>query len=100
MKVIVLNNQSLIDVAIQHTGTIENAFKIAVANGLSLTDELEPGAQLIIPADVDVNNDVVSYFSAKGIQPATGLTENDLLIAQTVQRGIGYMQIGKTFKVS
>ena len=40
MKVIVLNNQSLIDVAIQHTGTIENAFKIAVANCLSLTDEL------------------------------------------------------------
>lgn len=100
MKVIVLNNQSLIDVAIQHTGTIENAFKIAVANGLSLTDELEPGAQLIIPADVEINNDVVSYFFAKGIQPATGLTENDLLIAQTVQRGIGYMQIGKTFKVS
>ena len=100
MKVIVLNNQSLIDVAIQHTGTIENAFKIAVANGLSLTDELQPGAQLIIPEDVQMNNDVVNYFAAKGIQPATGLTENDLLIAQTVQRGIGYMQIGKTFKVS
>ena len=100
MEVIVLNNQSLIDVAIQHTGTIENAFKIAVANGLSLTEQLEPGAQLIIPEDVQMNNDVVSYFAAKGIQPATGLTENDLLIAQTVQRGIGYMQIGKTFKVS
>ena len=100
MKVIVLNNQSLIDVAIQHTGTIENAFKIAVANGLSLTDDLEPGEQLIIPEDVEMNSDVVNYFSAKGIQPATGLTENDLLIAQTVQRGIGYMQIGKTFKVS
>ena len=50
--------------------------------------------------DVEVNNDVVNYFAGKGIQPATGLTENDLLIAQTVQRGIGYMQIGKTFKVS
>ena len=96
----VLNNQSLLDIAVQYTGTIENAFKIAVANGLSLTDDLEPGAQLIIPADAEMNNDVVSYFSAKGIQPATGLTENDLLIAQTVQRGIGYMQIGKTFKVS
>ncbi len=96
----VLNNQSLLDIAVQYTGTIENAFKIAVANGLSLTDDLEPGAQLIIPADVEMNSDVVNYFSAKGVQPATGLTENDLLIAQTVQRGIGYMQIGKTFKVS
>ena len=97
--VTVLHNQSLFDISIRYTGTIENAFKIAVANGLSLTDELEPGAQLIIP-EVEMNNDVVNYFSAKGIQPATGLTENDLLIAQTVQRGIGYMQIGKTFKVS
>ena len=88
------------DISIRYTGTIENAFKIAVANGLSLTDELGPGAQLIIPADAEMNSDVVNYFSAKGIQPATGLTENDLLIAQTVQRGIGYMQIGKTFKVS
>ena len=97
--VTVLHNQSLFDISIRYTGTIENAFKIAVANGLSLTDELEPGAQLIIP-EVEMNSDVVNYFSAKGIQPATGLTENDLLIAQTVQRGIGYMQIGKTFKVS
>ena len=95
----ILNNQSLFDISIRYTGTIENAFKIAVANGLSLTDELEPGAQLIIP-EVEMNNDVVNYFAGKGIQPATGLTENDLLIAQTVQRGIGYMQIGKTFKVS
>ena len=97
--VTVLHNQSLFDISIRYTGTIENAFKIAVANGLSLTDELEPGAQLIIP-EVEMNNDVVNYFAGKGIQPATGLTENDLLIAQTVQRGIGYMQIGKTFKVS
>lgn len=100
MKVIVQHNQSLFDISIRYTGTLENAFKIAVANGLSLTDELEPGAQLIIPADVEMNSDVASYFSAKGIQPATGLTDNDLLISQTVQRGIGYMQIGKTFKVS
>ena len=97
--VTVLHNQSLFDISIRYTGTIENAFKIAVANGLSLTDELGPGAQLIIP-EVEMNNDVVNYFAGKGIQPATGLTENDLLIAQTVQRGIGYMQIGKTFKVS
>jgi hypothetical protein len=96
--VTVLHNQSLFDISIRYTGTIENAFKIAVANGLSLTDELQPGAQLIIP-EVEMNNDVVNYFAGKGIQPATGLTENDLLIAQTVQRGIGYMQIGKTFKV-
>ena len=51
----VLNNQSLFDISIRYTGTIENAFKIAVANGLSLTDELQPGAQLLIPADAEMN---------------------------------------------
>ena len=99
MKATVLHNQSLFDISIRYTGTIENAFKIAVANGLSLTDELESGAQLIIPEDVQMNNDVVNYFAGKVIHPATVLTEYYLLIAQTEQRGIGYMQIGKTFKV-
>lgn len=98
--IIVLHNQSLFDISIRYTGTIENAFKIAVANALSLTDELEPGAQLIIPEDVIINNDVVNYFAAKNIQPATGLTEADKMMANTVQRGIGYMKISKSFKVS
>ena len=67
--VTVLHNQSLFDISIRYTGTIENAFKIAVANGLSLTDELEPGAQLILPEDVEMNNDVVNYFSLAYIPP-------------------------------
>lgn len=94
----VLNNQSLFDIAIRHTGTIENAFKIAVANGLSLTDELEPGAQLLIPEDVEMNNDVVSYFGAKGIQPATGFEYNDLEITPELE-GISYWILNKTFIV-
>ena len=96
--VTVLHNQSLFDIAIRYTGTIENAFKIAVANGLSLTDNLEPGAQLIIPADVEMNNDVVSYFESKGIQPATGFDFNSEDITPELE-GISYWILNKNFIV-
>ena len=94
----VLNNQSLLDIAVQYTGTIENAFKIAVANGLSLTDELQPGAQLIIPADVEMNSDVVNYFAGKGIQPATGFNFIESEITPELE-GISYWILNKNFIV-
>ena len=94
----VLNNQSLFDISIRYTGTIENAFKLAVANGLSLTDELESGAQLIIPEDVQMNNDVVNYFAAKGIQPATGFEFDDIEIILVLE-GISYWILNKNFIV-
>lgn len=96
--VTVLYNQSLFDISIRYTGTIENAFKIAVANGLSLTDELEPGAQLIIPEDVEMNSDVVSYFAGKGIQPATGFEFYDIEITPELE-GISYWILNKNFIV-
>ena len=48
----ILHNQSLLDIAIQHTGAVENTFAIAVANGLSLTDDLPAGAEIKIPEGV------------------------------------------------
>lgn len=96
--VTILSNQSLFDISIRYTGTIENAFKIAVANGLSLTAELEPGAQLIIPADVEMNNDVISYFAAKRIQPATGFEYAEIEVTPELE-GISYWIINKNFIV-
>ena len=94
---IVLHNQSLLDIAIQHTGSVANVFLIAQANGLAVSDELVAGSELTIP-DVENNNDILNYYSSRAIQPATALTE---IVTEIVrQRGIGYMQIGKTFKVS
>lgn len=95
----ILHNQSILDIAIQHTGHVQNAFAIAVANGKSVSDDLFAGDDLIIPQTVLISSDIVSYYSAKNIQPATGLTvtENASI---PVLRGIGYMSIGKTFKVS
>ena len=97
MEIIVLHNQSILDIAIQHTGSVFNAFKIAVANGLAVSDVLGPGNKLMIPEDVENNGDILNYYTAKKIQPATTFTEQ----GDAAQLGgIGYMRIGGNFKVS
>ncbi|WP_336690577.1 MULTISPECIES: hypothetical protein [unclassified Chryseobacterium] len=99
MKTIVLTHQTILDIAIQYTGTVENCFAIAVANGLSVSDVLSAGLPLEIPEDVFKNTDILNYYNAKNIQPATGwAAEQDGEIPTL--KGIGYMQIANGFKVS
>lgn len=70
----VLNRQSLIDIALQETGTIEAAFDIAFANGLSVTDYV-PGTVLVIPDNVVINEQILKYYKTNNIQPATFIGE-------------------------
>ncbi|MDN4015132.1 hypothetical protein QX233_22035 [Chryseobacterium gambrini] len=99
MKTIVLTHQTILDIAIQYTGTVENCFAIAVANGLSVSDVLSAGLPLEIPEDVFKNTDVLNYYDAKNIQPATGWSAEQDSEIPTL-KGIGYMQIANGFKVS
>ena len=95
--IIVLSNQSLLDIAIQHTGSVENSFEFAVQNGISVSDELVSGNDLFIPGDIAFDNDILNYYTSKKIRPATAFTEqNDA----PQLGGIGYMRIGVNFKVS
>ncbi len=99
MEITILHNQSLFDVAIQHTGNVMNAFVIAAANGLSVTALLASGAVINIPDGVEMNNDLYGFYTAKQIQPATawtGETDN----GEQELEGIGYWIINKNFKVS
>lgn len=97
MEIKILHNQSLLDIAIQHTGSVENAFEFAVQNGLSVSNELVAGNGLFIPGDIAFENDILNYYTSKKINPATAFTElND---APQIG-GIGYMRIGGNFKVS
>jgi hypothetical protein len=66
-----LQNQSLLDIAIQALGAAEAAFDIALLNNLSITDTIAPGLELTLPAVV--NTDIASYYAAKGLRPATGI---------------------------
>ncbi|MFC3158991.1 hypothetical protein SAMN05443633_107149 [Chryseobacterium arachidis] len=99
MEIKVLNRQSILDISIQYTGDVQNCFAIAIANGMSVSDFLSSGLTLTIPDELEKNIDVINYYASKKIKPATGATleqENQL----PTLKGIGYMQIGNTFKVS
>lgn len=99
MKEIILYNQSILDVALQHTGTVESCFEIATHNGFSVSDQLTAGISIEIPEDVFKNTDVLNKYNAKKIEPATGpsnAADNEV----PTLKGIGYMQIGNNFKTS
>lgn len=95
--VTVLNNQSILDISIQHTGSVYNAFSIAVANNMCVTDNLVLGSALTIPDTVESNNDVLNYYLLRTIEPATGITDQSII---PTGKGIGFMQMENTFKVS
>lgn len=95
MNINVLHSQSLLDLAIQHTGSVENAFDLALANGLSLTDDLEAGESIqLIAYGIQQNKDILNYYTAKNIQPATAITA-----AVEQPQGISYWAIGIDFIV-
>ena len=61
MNIVVLHHQSFLDLAIQHTGSVENAFLLALSNGKSLTDDLTAGEQLSLE-NAQNNKDILSYY--------------------------------------
>tara|TARA_R110002126_G_scaffold78629_2_gene195671 strand:+ start:12414 stop:12704 length:291 start_codon:yes stop_codon:yes gene_type:complete len=78
MNITVLHNQSLLDIAIQYTGRAENYLKIAMANDVVPTEPIAPGTILVIPEDIEKDEQIVNYYKANNIQPATALSA-DLL---------------------
>ena len=72
--VIVRNNQSLFDIAIQEYGTVESVFDLAMANGLGITGILTAGQVLKAPESEYINAEVVAYYKKNDLHPATGET--------------------------
>jgi LysM repeat protein len=73
MQVKALNNQSLLDIAIQEMGSAEAAFDIALANNIGVTDDLQVGQTLQIPQSTNdyVRKQIVNYYKINNIKPAT-----------------------------
>ena len=68
----VLSNQSLLDIAIQEDGNVLAAFEWALANGISITEELVPGQKLITPKLVANRiDDIADYFKKRKQNVAT-----------------------------
>lgn len=72
MKTTVIENQSIVDIGVQESGSALAAFDLAFENGLSITDELEPGQQLNEIVSVDANKNAADYFKGKKQMIACG----------------------------
>lgn len=97
MKVTVLNNQTLFDLAIRYCGSPIAAFAIARANEMSVSAIINAGEEINIP--LQLNADVVDYFNRKNHQPATGWNpvRNG---AQPKQEGISFWAINDDFIIT
>lgn len=94
MKDKVYQGQSFIDKVLETTGSSENAFEMALLNGISLTDNVGIGQELV--SSSATRKGVVRIFN-KNNRPASAIinsTEED-----EENEGIGYMAIGNNFIV-
>jgi len=99
MTITALHNQSLLDLALQHTGTIESVFQFAEANSFNITDDVVAGKPLVLPAEAFTNKDILSYYTAKNLQPATAFTKADEQVFERLE-GISIWAINLDFIVS
>lgn len=97
-KVSAMKGQTLFDIAVQQTGSAENALAIAIANGLSLSAVLEAGTDIEMPSTLKADAKVVNYLAGKGIKPASDADENNTEVP--LLEGIGYWAIGVDFIIS
>lgn len=70
MKQIIKDGQTLADVAVEHFGSWEAMIEIARLNGLSLTDSLPPGTELMMP-DAVWNRTMEQWCRNNEVSPAT-----------------------------
>ncbi|MDR1543072.1 MAG: hypothetical protein LBS50_01420 [Prevotellaceae bacterium] len=80
MKIIALQNQTLLDLAIQHYGAAECAFDLALANDLPLDAELAAGIELTPPPSAPLaNKQIADYYANRGLKPATAVDFDSFL---------------------
>jgi hypothetical protein len=65
-------DQSVFDIALQATGSVEGVFDLLKANtGLQLDSHIAPGTILQLPGEA-VKQEIVDYYAKNNIKPATG----------------------------
>ena len=92
------NRQNLIDVALEHCGTFEAAMQMALLNGISLTDDLEPGVSLLTP-EVEKKR-VVTKFQSLRHSPATAISGDEINDIMGIGDGIEFWAVEYDFVVS
>lgn len=92
MQITSKQGQWLGDIVVREAGSIEAIVEMAVANNISITDQLPVGTELIKPSRIDLR--VINYYKTNNIYPATLTTDVEKEIG-----GIGAMTIGIDFIV-
>ena len=99
MTITALHNQSLLDLALQHTGTIGSVFELAKDNALNITDDVQAGTPLSLGEGLEVRNEILGYYTAKNLQPATAFSKEDEQVFERLE-GISIWAINLDFVVS
>lgn len=98
IEAIVLCRQSLLDMVLQHTGSLENALVVAQLNNLEMEQELKAGSIINIPQELVSKGDIASYYKSNTIHPATYISDQDTSQASK-DEGIDYWAIELDFIV-
>ncbi len=97
-QVQIMSGQTLIDLAMQETGSVEGVFQLAALNGLAITDELSEGANLKYPTKA-VDRIVRKAFQDNKWRPSSAKTLPGQVLPAT-EEGIGFWIIEQDFRVS
>ena len=68
---VVTAGQSMIDVALMATGTLESLMMLAVANDVPMCATIDAGTVMVVPAGVPYDERVLNYWVANGIDLKT-----------------------------
>jgi len=91
-------NQNILDISLQEYGSIETVFDILEDNGqYDLTEDISVYEDLKVGREA-FKKDIQAYYSSNSILPATGATEEELLLVNLC--GIDYMTLEDDFIIT
>ncbi len=73
VEIITSHNQTLLDIALMITGNADDAYELAKANGMEVSDDLVVGTAVRYGGVVS-NKNIVRYYSEHNIVPGTDIT--------------------------
>jgi len=91
----IYQGQSFLDKVIECTGSVENAFEMALLNGISITDDVVIGQEL---KPFTITNALIFGLFGDLNRPATMIAQSQIEEIENI--GIGKMIVGTNFIVT
>jgi len=86
-RIIILDGQTLEDVALQAYGGVEGvAWLIEDNPGISWTSSLLAG-EILLTREAAINRDLQAYYQSRGITPTTATTEHVSVVPRAFSNG-------------